>query len=118
MKPNNEYDNCHFVLCYRQQSAINYDDPIYDLHVLKAQKQTNINKKRDSKAPKTSLIPELKLIVPKDYNIVKFGFGPEKNRFLAFKRSKRLINNEGPSPLSIAYVPKIMDRYPMEDHPD
>lgn len=73
--------NFQLVLCYRLQSQANFSEPICDIQLLKAEKN---DKKR-----KTALSSDFKLIIPKDYAVLEFGFGKEdKNRFIVFKKSK------------------------------
>ncbi|CAD8110978.1 unnamed protein product [Paramecium primaurelia] len=92
--------NYHLVLCYKTQNQNNYQQPICDIQMILADK---IDKKKY-----TSSFSDMRLVIPKDFHALQF---PLSNfRFIIFKQKQ--------SPFKVAYMPKIIDRYPLVDHHD
>ncbi|CAD8206597.1 unnamed protein product [Paramecium pentaurelia] len=85
----------HVVLCYQTQ---NYYQPICDIRIILANKT--------DKKKYTSSFSDMSLVIPKDFNILQFPL--RHFRFIIFKLKQ--------SPFKVAYMPKIIDRYPLVDH--
>ncbi|CAD8118231.1 unnamed protein product [Paramecium sonneborni] len=90
----------HLVLCYKTQNQQNYQQAISEIQIILADK---IDKKKY-----TSSFSDMRLVIPKDFHALQF---PLCNfRFIIFKQKS--------SPFKVAYMPKIIDRYPLADHND
>ncbi|KAM3127570.1 hypothetical protein pb186bvf_020317 [Paramecium bursaria] len=70
----------------------NQNYPICDLQMIQAQKPKNQG---------------LKIIIPKEFIPLEFGFGKERDKFLVYKQKI--------SPFKISYMAKVIDQYPIHD---